>query len=127
MCLREGSGNLPVAPDSSARAERPFRMNETRWLAHPRNAAGALDALYVCGAAESHAPAPGRGEHEFVLHDGPRDERILRIFHFNDLHNALLDPGSGGGAITPLFSRIVNRYRTARAAAGPNEIVLLLS
>lgn len=90
------------------------------------NPRGALDALYLAtGQAwaapvahiEGDVPAPSlaRGE-----------TRLLRLFHFNDLHNYLTLPDERHGD-SHLFAQIVRRHRAACATAAKDEIVLLLS
>lgn len=90
------------------------------------NPAGALDELYLLTGAPWAAPI------ERMIGDGPTshlaagERRRLRIFHFNDLHNYLTLPDERKGDAR-LFAQIVRRHRVARAAAAPDEIVLLVS
>lgn len=56
----------------------------------------------------------------------PGEERTLRVFHFNDLHNNLRSVHSSRGD-THYFSQMVKIVRQARANAADNEIVLFLS
>jgi 2',3'-cyclic-nucleotide 2'-phosphodiesterase (5'-nucleotidase family) len=111
-----------IAADNPA----PAHPGLMRVFRAPHNPHGALDALYLIAGDAREArierletsgdplPGPGTGI------------RHLRIFHFNDLHNAL-QAHDLHGKPAPLFSRIVKRYRDARAAAGLDDIVLLLS
>jgi 2',3'-cyclic-nucleotide 2'-phosphodiesterase (5'-nucleotidase family) len=91
-----------------------------------RNPHGAADALYLlCGDAAAGPVA--RIELDAGVDLSPRHgTRRLRLFHFNDLHNAL-QAHDGNAEPAPLFSRIVARYRSARRAAAEDEVVLLLS
>lgn len=82
----------------------------------PPNPAGALEQLFLYRSVHE----VGTGHPSL-----PSRSKRLRIFHFNDLHNAL--QVTRAGATAPLFSRIVRRYRDARGAAGDDEVVLLLS
>lgn len=52
---------------------------------------------------------------------------LLKIFHFNDLHNNLVQLSHGGSS--PVFSRIVRKIRQTRQAAegDPHTAVLLMS
>lgn len=54
------------------------------------------------------------------------EERVLRIFHFNDMHNNLTEFHSSRGN-THRFSQIVKRVNDARANAADNESVLFVS
>jgi 2',3'-cyclic-nucleotide 2'-phosphodiesterase (5'-nucleotidase family) len=93
------------------------------------NPNGSFDALYVLAdertAGRAAAGQPFHARADCVDGRAARTHR-LRIFHFNDLHNAL-QARSAGSTPAPLFSRIVHRYRHARATAGDDEVVLLLS
>lgn len=102
----------------------PLQPGRLRLLRAVQNPNGGLHALYLA-TGDAHTsiitsidPDP---EVDLVAAAGTRQ---LRLFHFNDLHNCLQVPDAGS---TELFSRIVHRYRAARAAAAPDEIVLLLS
>src|SRR5205809_620958 len=98
------------------------------------NPTGALDELFVLAAPamDGHAAFGADTALAAAIEGLPRADgeslgmRRLRVFHFNDLHHALQAPASATGP-APLFSRIVHRYRVARAVAAPCEVVLLLS
>ena len=67
--------------------------------------------------AGNPVPAPG-------LVAGER--RILRLLHFNDLHNHITD-AHGKKGDTHRFSQIVKRVKETRAAAAADEAVLFIS
>ena len=81
-----------------------------------------FDALYVVNPG-SWRKAKLLPASEFETN---ADEITLRIFHFNDLHNHLLEPNATRGD-THTFSQMVKIVEDARQAAGENEIVLFLS
>ncbi len=54
------------------------------------------------------------------------ERRVLRILHFNDMHNHITEMHGKKGD-TYRFSQIVQRVKTARAAAAENEAVLFVS
>ncbi len=90
------------------------------------NPNGALDALFLA-TGEAWAAPVSRVEGEMPAASLRRGERrILRLFHFNDLHNNLTLPDERRGD-SRIFSQIVHRHRAARATAARDEIVLLLS
>jgi hypothetical protein len=90
-----------------------------------RNPDGALDALYLLTGDATRGPIVGIDADDGILPQtrpgSQHERRRLTLFHFNDLHNALQAQGDAGQPV-PLFSRIVARYRTARAAAAPDHV-----
>jgi len=113
-----------VRPEPAHHAPHPV-AGRLAALRVPPNPCGSFDALFVVPADAGTPVAVIDGLDGY---EGTRRERArrLRILHFNDLHNALQGRDATGAAV-PLFSRIVRRYRDARAAAGPEEVVLLVS
>ncbi|MEZ5714705.1 MAG: 5'-nucleotidase C-terminal domain-containing protein [Paracoccaceae bacterium] len=69
--------------------------------------------------SEAGAPVPARS-----LPEGTR--RVLRLMHFNDMHNHMTDLHGKKGD-THRLSQMVKRVAEAKAAAGADEIVLFLS
>lgn len=56
----------------------------------------------------------------------PGDRRVLRLMHFNDMHNHLTDQHPKKGD-THRLSQMVQKLRQTRAAAGDKEVVLFVS
>lgn len=90
------------------------------------NPAGALDALYLLDGDGRLGPIARLDGALPPASLAPGTVRRLRLFHFNDLHHHLTLTGKPGGDV-PVLAQIVHRYRQARAAAGDDEIVLLVS
>ena len=94
------------------------------------NPGGAFDSLYLLDRRMASAGTLASGaaqvnrlpESAFAV----GDEVTLRIFHFNDLHNHLLEPNATRGD-THTFSQMMKIVEDARRAAEENEIVLFLS
>ncbi|MEP6702665.1 MAG: 5'-nucleotidase C-terminal domain-containing protein [Betaproteobacteria bacterium] len=116
---------------------RSVAAGRMRLVQGARNPSGALDALYLLVGDATAGPIEAIEIDPAInpaIHLYPRKGvRHLRIFHFNDLHNALQAHGQVQGRAqgpdsqpAPLFSRIVHRYRAARTGAGADEVVLLL-
>ena len=86
------------------------------------NPAGALDALW----AVTGDPIAGTPVAPFLPAAASGTRRRVRLLHFNDLHNYLTSPHAVRGD-THAFGQMVELVRAARAAAGPEEIVLFTS
>ncbi|MEP2717802.1 5'-nucleotidase C-terminal domain-containing protein [Pseudophaeobacter sp.] len=56
----------------------------------------------------------------------PGERRVLRLMHFNDMHNHMTDLHKKKGD-THRLAQMVQRVNTTKAAAAENEIVLFLS
>lgn len=94
------------------------------------NAGGGFERLYLLQGdplagpvsaivTESGNPVPAPS-----LAPGAR--RVVRMLHFNDLHNHITDTHATKGD-THRFSQIVQKVSAARAAAADNEVVLFIS
>lgn len=98
----------PVTGNPAGAAERVFVLR-----------GNPLEAPVTAILAEDGAPVPAP-----VLEPGTR--RVLRLFHFNDMHNKMTEQHAARGD-THRLAQMVKRVRAARAAAGEGEIVLFLS
>ncbi|CTQ47464.1 bifunctional metallophosphatase/5'-nucleotidase [Roseibium aggregatum] len=106
-----GAGELRMVagtPNPAGRAERVFLLKGDPL-------AGPIRAII----AEDGALVPERR-----LADGER--HVLRLMHFNDMHNHMTDMHPKRGN-THRMAQMVKRVNKARAAAADNETVLLLS
>ncbi len=94
----------------------------------PVNPAGRLEAAYALSGAAPGTPVRAiQGPLAKRLAGMPRVEAMtLRLFHFNDMHNAL-SPHEAGKGETHALAQMVKRVRRARAKAAADEVVLLLS
>src|SRR5207244_5563796 len=101
-------------------------LEALRFVRRAANPAGSLDALYVLADTTGADDDASIGSIAPATSAAAGRSYRLRIFHFNDLHNAL-QSRTATGEPAPLFSRIVRRYRRARDAANDDEVVLLLS
>jgi 5'-nucleotidase/UDP-sugar diphosphatase len=119
-----------IAPILVTRADATPGPGELRMVAIQPNPAGAAQRVFLLTGdplagpittivAQDGAPVPERR-----LADGER--HILRLMHFNDMHNHLTDMHPARGD-THRMAQIVKRVKEARAAAAPNESVLLVS
>lgn len=91
------------------------------------NPAGGIDALFVIDG-DFVAGAPDRifaGSHADIPQALPPAAK-LRIFHVNDMHNHLFDTNEAGFT-TQRLGQMVQRVKTAKAEASPDEAVLFLS
>lgn len=99
---------VPAEPNPNGAFERLFLLKGDP-LAGPVNT--------IITEAGSPVPAPS-------LAAGER--RVLRLMHFNDLHNHITDTHAAKGD-SHRFSQMVKKVRAARAEAADNEIVLFVS
>ena len=108
---RPGAGELQmvaVTPNPAGSAERVFLLKGDPL-------AGPVTTI----VAEDGAPVPERR-----LADGER--HVLRLMHFNDMHNHMTDMHPRRGD-THRMAQMVKRVKETRAAASDDETVLLLS
>ncbi|MBK5925840.1 bifunctional metallophosphatase/5'-nucleotidase [Rhodobaculum claviforme] len=106
-----GPGTLlmvPAAPNPAGTAERVFVL-------HGDPLSGPITAIVT----EDGNPVPAP-----VLADGER--RVLRLMHFNDLHNHITEMHPARGN-THRMAQMVRRVSEARAAAAEDEVVLFVS
>lgn len=94
------------------------------------NPTGAIERLFLlkgdplAGPIRQIVTEEGNPVPDPVLEPGTR--RVLRLMHFNDMHNHITDMHAKKGD-THRMSQIVKRVAETRAAAAEDEIVLLLS
>ena len=94
------------------------------------NPAGSLDKLFLLKGDPSTGPITtilaedGSAEPDRPLAPGTR--RVLRLMHFNDMHNHMTDLHAKKGD-THRLAQMVKKVKAAKSAAGDNEIVLFLS
>jgi len=99
---------VPATPNPAGGAERLFLLKGDP-LAGPIRT--------IVTEEGNPVPAP-------VLEAGER--RVLRLMHFNDLHNNITEMHGARGN-THRLSQMVQRVRATRAEAGENEVVLFVS
>jgi 5'-nucleotidase/UDP-sugar diphosphatase len=99
---------VPATPNPAGNIERLFLLQGDP-LAGPINA--------VVTEEGNPVPAP-------TLPEGER--RVLRLMHFNDMHNHITDPHPKRGD-THRLAQMVKMVKDTRAAAADNEIVLFVS
>ncbi|WP_278922685.1 bifunctional metallophosphatase/5'-nucleotidase [Pseudophaeobacter profundi] len=98
---------VPATPNPNGTIERLF-------LLHGDPLAGPIRQIVT--EAGNPVPAP-------TMEPGAR--RVLRLMHFNDMHNHITDMDDKRGD-THRMSQIARRMQDTRAAAAENEVVLLL-
>lgn len=127
------AGAASVAAFSSVlsfRANASAGAGELLMVPTEPNPAGWFERLFVLkgdpldGPIERIVTEEGNPVPAPVLEPGTR--RVLRLMHFNDMHNHITDMHGKKGD-THRMAQIVQRVNAARAAAGEDEIVLLLS
>jgi len=99
---------VPATPNPAGAAERLFLLKGDPL-------AGPISAIVT--EAGNPVPAPS-------LADGER--RVLRLMHFNDMHNHITDMHATRGD-THRLSQMVKRVAEARANAAEDEVVFFLS
>ncbi|WP_156453063.1 bifunctional metallophosphatase/5'-nucleotidase [Polycladidibacter stylochi] len=127
-----GSLSLTAAllPTIVTRANAKAMAGELAMVPVTPNAKGAFDKLYMlhgdplAGPINTIVTQQGKPAPQQLMADG--EQRILRIMHFNDMHNHLTEFHSKKGD-THRFSQIVKMVKQAKAEAKPNEIVLFVS
>ena len=119
-----------VSPVLISRANAKPGVGELQMVAATPNPAGAFDRLFLLKGdpiaqpitaivSEEGAPVPAR-----MLDEGTR--RVLRLMHFNDMHNHMTDLHGKKGD-THRMAQMVKMVKDAKAGAADNEIVLFLS
>ena len=119
-----------LSPVLVRRADATPGAGELQMVAVEPNPAGAAERVFLLKGdplagpvttivAQDGAPVPERR-----LADGER--HVLRLMHFNDMHNHMTDMHAKRGD-THRMAQMVKRVREARASAAANETVLLLS
>lgn len=119
-----------VSPIIVTRANATPGAGELAMVAVQPNPKGSFEKLYLLKGdplsgpittilAEDGAVEPARS-----LPEGSR--RVLRLMHFNDMHNHMTDLDGKRGD-THRMAQMVQLVKAAKAQAGDDEIVLLLS
>lgn len=119
-----------VTPVFLTRANAAPQAGELQMVAAAPNPKGAFERLFLLKGdalaqpittivSEEGAPVPERS-----LKEGER--RVLRLMHFNDMHNHMTDPHGAKGD-THRLAQMVKLVKEAKASAAENEIVLFLS
>jgi 5'-nucleotidase/UDP-sugar diphosphatase len=120
---------VALSPVLVRRADATPGPGELQMVAVRPNPAGAAERIFLLKGdplagpvttivAQDGAPVPGRR-----LADGER--HVLRLMHFNDMHNHMTDMHAKRGD-THRMAQMVKRVKETRAAAA-NETVLFLS
>lgn len=105
------AGELAMVPG----APNPNGIFERIYLLKGDPLAGPVKAIVT----EAGAPVP-----ESNLKPGER--RLLRVLHFNDMHNHITEMHAKKGD-THVFSQMVKQVKEARAKAAADEVVLFVS
>ena len=119
-----------AAPIFVTRANANPGAGELQMVAAKANPKGAFERLFLLKGDALSQPITtivtqqGDAVPERVLPDGTR--RVLRMMHFNDMHNHMTDMHGKKGD-THRMAQMVKRVKEAKAAAAENEIVLFLS
>ncbi|MBR9843877.1 MAG: bifunctional metallophosphatase/5'-nucleotidase [Rhodobacteraceae bacterium] len=119
-----------VSPIFVTRANATPGPGELQMVAATPNPKGMFERLFLLKGdalsqpittivSQEGAPVPDR-----MLDAGTR--RVLRMMHFNDMHNHMTDLHGKKGD-THRMAQMVKKVKEARAAAAENEIVLFLS
>lgn len=119
-----------LSPMLVRRANAQPGPGELQMVAATPNPAGSAERVFLLKGdplagpvttivAEDGAPVPERR-----LGEGER--HVLRLMHFNDMHNHMTDMHPKRGD-THRMAQMVKRVKEARAAAAKNETVLLVS
>ncbi|RBI86210.1 bifunctional metallophosphatase/5'-nucleotidase [Rhodosalinus halophilus] len=119
-----------LSPLLVTRANATPGPGELRMVAAPANPAGGAQRVFLLegdplgGPITTIVAEDGAPVLEKRLEDGER--RVLRLMHFNDMHNHMTDMHASRGD-THRMAQMVKLVREAKAAARPNETVLFLS
>lgn len=117
----------PVIVTRAAAQAGPGQLAMTEVAPNP---AGSFEKLYLlkgdplAGPITTILAEDGAAEPERPLAPGTR--RVLRLMHFNDMHNHMTDLHAKRGD-THRMAQMVKRVKAAKAGAAENEIVLFLS
>lgn len=124
------AGAALVSPLIAFRADAKAAAGELLMVPAAPNPNGAADALYLlkgdplAGAVKTIVTETGNPVPTATLADGER--KVLRLMHFNDMHNHITDMHKKKGD-THRLSQMVKIVNDRRAAAADNETVLFLS
>lgn len=119
-----------ASPVFVTRANASPRPGELQLIAAPANPAGAAERIFLLKGDPLAGPV-----HTLVAEDGAPvadrrladgDHRVLRLMHFNDMHNHMTEMHPKKGD-THRMAQMVKRVKAVRAAAAENETVLFLS
>ncbi len=119
-----------AVPVFVTRANAAPQAGELQMVAASPNPKGAFDSLFLlkgdplAGPVTTIVGQEGMAEPVRHLPDGTR--RVLRLMHFNDMHNHMTDLHGKKGD-THRLSQMVQHVNAARANAQDDEIVLFLS
>jgi len=119
-----------VTPVIVTRASAQAGPGQLAMTAVTPNPAGSFEKLYLLKGDPLSGPITtilaedGAAEPDRPLPPGTR--RVLRLMHFNDMHNHMTDLDAKRGD-THRMAQMVQRVNAARASAGAAEIVLFLS
>ena len=118
-----------VTPVIVTRAQAQAGPGQLAMVAAEPNPAGAVERLWLLKGDPLAGPI-----REVLAEDGavaperlaPGERRVLRLMHFNDMHNHMTDLHSTRGD-THRMAQMVKRVTAARAQAGEAEVVLFLT
>ncbi|WP_272699350.1 bifunctional metallophosphatase/5'-nucleotidase [Desulfovibrio sp. Fe33] len=120
--LGAGIGAVPFFPNRAALAA-PGELIAQAGTPNPN---GAFEQLYWLSGDALAAPISTISGATLPLESKASKSKILRIVHFNDLHNMISLPNKKKGTTHP-FSQMVSLLERRRASAGPDEVVLFLA
>ncbi|WP_338668114.1 bifunctional metallophosphatase/5'-nucleotidase [Pseudodesulfovibrio methanolicus] len=119
--LGAGLGAVPFFPTRPAQAA-PGSLVAQAGTPNPN---GAFDQLYWLSGDALAGPVSVISGASLPIESSANKSKMLHIMHFNDLHNMISLPNTKKGTTHP-FSQMVALVEARRAAAGPDDIVLLL-
>lgn len=124
------AGLASLSPLVVFRARAEAAPGELLMVPAPPNPAGGAERLFLlkgdplAGPIRAIVTETGNPVPAPRLAEGER--RVLRLMHFNDLHNNITEMHGARGD-THRLAQMVKRVRAARAAAAGNEVVLFVS
>jgi 5''-nucleotidase/2'',3''-cyclic phosphodiesterase and related esterases len=118
-----------VTPVLVDRAEAQAAPGQLAMVAAEPNPAGTVERLWLLKGDPLAGPI-----REVLAEDGavqparlaPGERRVLRLMHFNDMHNHMTDLHPTRGD-THRMAQMVKRVAEAKRQAGPAEVVLFLT
>ncbi|WP_319530099.1 5'-nucleotidase C-terminal domain-containing protein [uncultured Cohaesibacter sp.] len=119
-----------ISPFLTFRANAAPSVGELALVPSTPNPLGTIDKLFLLKGDPLAAPIKtivaedGSEVPAAVLEDGER--RVLRVLHFNDMHNHITDLHGKKGD-THRLAQMVKMVKDAKAAAAENEAVLFVS
>ena len=125
--LATAAAVTPVVVTRAAAEAGPGQLVMTAAAPNP---AGSFEKLYLlkgdplAGPITEILAADGAAAPKRPLEPGTR--RVLRLMHFNDMHNHMTDLHGKRGD-THRMAQMVKRVKEAKSTAAENEIVLFLS